>query len=232
MTAETIVCPHCERGRFARFDTDGRGDVVDLNPCSCSTARKERGQCRDCEEPFEGAPGKALRCAVHKKAAVAAASRRWKERHPEKAKAIQEADNARRRQPEIRAEIRERERRYRRTPAGKAAKRRARRKYALSGKAAANKRRYKERHPQRVRSQQRRANRKRRKEAREYMHRYCTKYVGPGLKPICEECGGEVPWGGVGRPFKKCEECDPNRWEQARQRAAQRARARKREEAA
>ena len=42
---------------------------------------------------------------------------------------------------------------------------------------------------------------------RAYMRRYHTKYLGPGLRPLCEACLEPVEWAGRGRPRRLCEAC-------------------------
>lgn len=213
---DAVLCPHCGNRLRVHFGTDFlTGKLVEhVEQCLCPEARRLAGICRDCLNPVEGKVGKALRCAVHKQEARREYCRRWRERHPDRVKAIQERENAKRRTELGRARRRLYEREYRNRPEVKERRRLQRRRRAIANPEAKREqhRRYRERYPERVKEQQRRANAKRAAAKREYMHRYMTKYVGPGLKPKCRKCGGEVPWPGRGRPRLECPTCDPKRW--------------------
>ena len=210
--AQFVACPWCDRRRPWRGRTDGFGGVIDETPpCTCPEGRRKAGICRDCHERVEGMVGRALRCARHKKEAKRRQEREYYRRHRKKRLA---RDKERRRRPEVRVRRRLARRRRRESDPE-----------TYSRKKRECNRRYALRHPDRVIEQMERQNaREDRKEARRrWAHEKQTVYAGTGKVPTCE-CGAEVPWSGTGRPMKKCEECDPERWRQARRRWAKRVR--------
>lgn len=189
----TLSCPTCETPVSVRFDTDGRGDLVEVwathacvpvvRPAVVKPARFCE-QCDQAEVPprvrFCPTCVKARRCERDRK--------RWRE------------DAA------YRARKREQRRAYDKSPAGKARKRLFVKRRIL-------------RNPRAVIEETRRTNARpeRKRARREWAHRNQTKYVGKGIAPACA-CGAAIPWDGRGRPMQACEACDPKRWEQARQR--------------
>ena len=206
--APFLECRYCRTRQRVELDTDGGGHLVESLACRCDERRRV-GICLDCPEPVEGRLGVALRCADCKRKARAEYSKRYRERHPDRIREVYDRENAKRRTVIGRARVRIREREYRSRPELRA--RRCDRCRAIGVKHPEHKRgqhrRYKLKYPERVRDQQNRANAKRREERLEYMHLYCTKYVGEGKKPICRQCGNEVEWAGIGRPRLDCEAC-------------------------
>ncbi|MFW5947083.1 MAG: hypothetical protein ACOCUW_01210 [Gemmatimonadota bacterium] len=210
--AQVITCPHCGRGRPARFRTDGRGGLVDETPpCGCPEDRRKRGICRDCDQPVYGAKGKALRCPRHHREAKRRQWRRYYEKNREKrnARASERWHN----DPEYRTRKRlARRRRKRENPEKYRRQRREQRKRRAlrNPDAILEERRRTEARPERIQAR------------RDWAHENQTVYAGTDRVPRCEDCGEEVPWSGRGRPMQKCERCDPKRWEQARRRRAKR----------
>lgn len=218
-------CPFCQRPRRVHFSAALDGHLVEtIDPCLCPGGRRSAGICNDCLHPVEGAIGKALRCHTHKIAAQKAAQARY--RGSEKGRVLQERENERRRTDlEYKRRRRRWERDHRAEPEVKARRKQRRRKLAISKPEAkrAQHRRYIERYGrERLREQYARANAKRRQQARDYMHRYATKYVGPGKAPTCRDCGAELPFTGRGRPHARCASCDPKSWERDQSRAVRR----------
>lgn len=101
MSAITKRCPSCRRTLVGRLNTDRCGHVVEEWPtCPCESgapplelqpddlsyeeraaAARKTGICMDCDQQVEGARGRALRCAEHKRRAkldAANAARRTK----------------------------------------------------------------------------------------------------------------------------------------------------------
>ena len=217
-------CPFCDRLQLVRHDVDLAGREHELvDAClACPDGRRVAGVCRDCPRPVSGRLGIAVRCDRCRKREARAASRRWRERYPDRDRARQEASNRKRREdPLERHRRRERERAHRRRAEvrKRILEQRRRRHLADPEKEWACRRRYKERHPEKVREQQRAANEKRAAAKREHMHRYATKYVGPGKLPLCA-CGARVPFDGRGRPHKRCPACDPKAWQRDQTRTA------------
>lgn len=221
MPSAVRECRWCRVRQVVRLDTDGRGGVVEEPlPCGCAELRA-RGVCIGCRKaPVEGTPGRALRCAPCKVVANRDACRRWKERHPDRHDRVQRTERRRRRSAAGRARRREYDRARRSDPEFRARRNARRRQLGLTARGreqrGKEKRLYKERHPERVKAQQDRANARRAAEKREYMHLYATRYVGEGKKPTCRSCGAEVPWSGRGRPRKECRSCDPARWRRSK----------------
>lgn len=189
-----------------------RGGVIEhVDPCLCPEGRRLAGICRDCLQPVDGMPKRALRCARHRKEAK---RRQWREHYARSREKRNAKDSERwHRDPDYRVRKRLARRRRRRENPEKYRKQKARhnRNYAL-------------RHPDRAIAQMEAQNRRpeRIRARRQWAHENQTVYAGTDQVPTCEECGAEVPWSGRGRPMKKCESCDPKRWEQARKRAAKR----------
>ena len=210
-------CCFCSRRLDVRHDVDLAGRVHELvPPClSCPDGRRVAGICRDCPRPVAGKPRVALRCDRCRKLEAQRASRRWRDRHPDRDRKRQEESNRKRREDPLerhRRRLWEQQDRSRPEIRERIKQQRRRRHLANPEKEWAHRRRYKERHPDRVREQQNRANRKRRQALLEYMHRYATKYVGPGKSPACTDCGAPIPFAGLGRPHKRCPACDPKAW--------------------
>lgn len=211
MSSAIRVCRWCKERQAVEVATDGAGQLVEgALPCGCAEKRAA-GLCIDCSAPVQG---KSLRCEPCKVERLQEYSRRWRENHPERARAVQRRQNRKRRKARRTKKrgdaIRERDREYRRKNRDRINANRRRRHLKDAGaKKAEHARRYKERHPDRVKAQQDAANARRAAEKREYMHRFCTKYLGEGRAPECRKCGGEVPWDGLGRPRLDCFECRP-----------------------
>lgn len=77
-----VRCRECGHVADVRFDTDGRGHLVELADW-CDHQRFRRGICRDCWHPVEGKVGLAKRCRVHKAVAQRANQRRHYYEHRE-----------------------------------------------------------------------------------------------------------------------------------------------------
>lgn len=204
------TCRRCRRRQRVDLDTDGRGGLLETLPCGCEAQIQVGGRCIECRTaPIEGLPGRALRCGPCKAKARARSSAAWRSRHPDRVRARQDRENAKRRTPEGRAAARVRDRKRRADPEYRARRNRQKRENGARnpGKKAEQGRRYKAKYPERVREQQNRANAKRRQAARDYMHLYATKYVGEGKVPTCRGCGAEIEWNGRGRPRLDCPDC-------------------------
>lgn len=206
--APFLECRFCRTRQRLEVGTDGHGNMVERLACGCNERRKA-GICLDCPKPVEGRRGVALRCAECKKEATNAASRRYRKRHPERIRATYDASNAQRRTPEGRARQRLYEQEHRAKPEIRERIRHQRRERRVKNPELKREqhRRYKAKYPEKVKAQQDRANQKRAAAKREYMHLYCTKYVGEGKQPVCRRCGAPIPWSGKGRPRLDCEEC-------------------------
>lgn len=240
----TTPCDRCGRKLAIRFDTDGHGRTVELvEPCGYCE-RKRRGICQRCHaRRVEGTVGRALYCGPCRPAVLRERAKRQRaKRDPLKHAGIctrcesAPVDGTKGRTlycGPCRVEVRREKdrRRWREDPEHRERKRELRRerREANPEKYRRKKREYRKRrmirNPQAVIAEQRRtAERPERQEYnRRWAHENQTKYAGPGKAPTCEECGEEVPWTGCGRPMKKCEDCDPKRWEAARKRAEKRA---------
>ncbi len=207
-----VRCPHCSRRLDATFTTDLHGHVQEhVEFCGCPESRRLAGICKYCDLPTDSS--RSRYCGdEHRRRGQREAFARY--RRSAKGKASQKRENRRRRTATGRAKRRLYERDNRSTPEWRA--RRSARRKALAKKKPELKReqhrRYKERYPERVREQMQRANAKRADAKREHMHRYATKYVGPGRSPTCRDCNGEIPFNGRGRPHARCETCDPKSW--------------------
>lgn len=226
MTATVKECRWCHVRQLVRIDTDGHGGTVDSPlPCGCA-AKRAAGRCIDCGAPVEGKVGLALRCATHKKTAQVAYTQRWRENHPESYERVQRHTNKQRRTAAGRARRRQYERANRSQPEVRERRNRQRRELGATAEGRAqrekHRRLYVDRHPERVREQSVRSNRKRAAAKRDYMHVYGTKYVGEGKLPTCRSCRDPIPFDGRGRPMLECERCDPVRWMRKRERAASR----------
>lgn len=200
--AQSIACEHCGSRYVPRFDIAHGGAIVELGGCNCPGARHARGLCVDCDNPPRS--HRALRCLEHSYAAERAAQKRYYA--TEKGRAAKDRANATRRAPGERARRRRYERERYALPEVRTRRLRnsKRRRMKNPAQKAEHARRYKEKYPERVAEQQRRANAKRAEAKRAHMHRYCTKYVGRGIAPTCVDCGAVVEWSGKGRPRKRC----------------------------
>lgn len=169
-----------------------------------------RKLCRRCRKvPPDGA-AQARYCTPCKaERAKEARAKYW--RSPAGRAALDRA-NAARRTPDQRAKRREYERAHRSKPEIRTRRLRNRKLVAMKRPELKREygRRYKEKYPERVKEQQRKANEKRAAAKREHMHRYCTKYVGRGISPRCADCGAVIEWNGRGKPARRCDTCDPS----------------------
>lgn len=203
-----LECRLCRTRQRVEISTDGHGNMVERLVCGCEE-RRRAGICLDCPKPVEGRIGVALRCAECKRKAQREYSRRYRERHPDRIRKIYDRTNTERRTEAGRARRRIYEKEHRKRPDVNARRKERRRQRGVERPDLKREqhKRYKARHPERVKAQQDAANRRRAAEKREYMHLYCTKYVGEGMKPKCRTCGGAVEWNGSGRPHLDCLEC-------------------------
>lgn len=222
-----VRCTHCRRLLrldFAIGRIDGRV-TESAEFCGCPGSRREARICTYCELPVDGP--RSRYCGDECRGRAAREQQAKFRASPKGKKALKKQNRARRTKLG-RAKRRIQEREYRSQPEVRERRKKMRRRAYLSNheRYLEHRRLYRERYPDRVREQQRSSNAKRAAAKREHMHRYCTKYVGPGKSPTCRSCGGVVPFDGVGRPILECRDCDPKRWAQRdrrRQRAQEKA---------
>lgn len=151
--------------------------------------RRQRGLCRDCDRPVAGARGKALRCALHRKLAAAAAQARYRAGH--------------------RAILRERARQRERDPARRPARLEYKRLYrqARPEKVRGQKARYARRQTLRAQRYQARYKARHREYYRELARQRHSRLHPTRPEPTCRACGQPVPWDGTHRPPTTCDRC-------------------------
>lgn len=117
-------CGGCRERKPVRLDTDGGGQLVEVrDPCACermpgrvianqprqgperrAKAARLTGLCMDCDEGVEGTPGKALRCALHKRQARRAAESASRKR-PEAAERRRQTERSYYARPDVKARV-------------------------------------------------------------------------------------------------------------------------------
>lgn len=226
------TCWTCGEARLARFDTDGRGNLVEVcPPCACergaaaaASARKRAlqddetvedrkdlarrtGECMDCGAPVAGTRGRALCCAAHKAEAKRAQMRADYRRHLE---ARRDADRRRwRSDPEAqrRKAVLKRERHRERMasdPAYAKAYRLQRQRETLFTHP-----RYEARleYFRRTNAEPERAERRRELARRKYYELHPER-----PSPVCATCSAPIPYSGTGAPpkYHQTPACNPH----------------------
>lgn len=185
-----VVCPKrygpgiCGGKLHTITDDIGRSHIV----CEWCE-RKRRGLCRECSQPVRG---RSLRCEAHKEVARARQVEASKDRHRDEVNARARA--AYQGNPAVRERRNAYKREWRRANPEKvkAYKR------AEALRQNKNRARYHERWRKRHRIHLREVARAR---------YYALHPRRPA--PVCAKCGKDVPYGGTGRPPKRCDRCVP-----------------------
>lgn len=183
------ICPRrtCRGGLVDEVDALGRAR---MRCPQCE--RRLAGICRDCRQPVHGTIGKATRCAVHQREALASALKRSEARHREERRARE------RKRFKTDPTFREKRRAY-----ARAWRERNPEKVRFWKRREALKQ-----DPNRL-AYFREYNAARAEQKRQHARAAYYRAHPERPTPVCRDCGASIPWVPPGRPPVRCNACVP-----------------------